>query len=113
MQPSSTEADIDNSASAFNLHVRASSSPSTADTAAAATTGAPESASHRHVLGAACRIKWHGTTSELASLANAFAAAVPEETVSPAALQGHLMKHKRDPAAAVLRVDQLVQGASC
>ena len=112
VQPSSTEAGIVNGASALNSQAHVSSSPSTADIAAAAAAGAAEPASHRRVLGAAGRVQWHGTTSALASLADAFAAAVPEDAVSPAALQGHLMKHKRDPAAAGSRVGQLVQGAS-
>jgi hypothetical protein len=54
------------------------------------------------------RLLWHGMFQDLVALATQFALAVPEGTISPAALQGFLMCHKRDPAAALASVHQLI-----
>jgi hypothetical protein len=53
---------------------------------------------------------WRGSETELEDLAEQFAAAVPDGAVSPAALQGYLMKHKRSPVAAVAGAGELLVG---
>lgn len=50
----------------------------------------------------------HVSATELSELASQFAQGVSEDTVSMAAVQGYLMRHKRDPQGAVQGVSAWV-----
>ena len=63
--------------------------------------------SGKAVGGAYGHLQWHGSLQELEQLAERFAQNVPDGAVSPAALQGFLMKHKRSPAAAAADAHEL------
>lgn len=65
----------------------------------------PEAAQKKDALEEKERLE---LTERIEALAEKFAAALPEHEFSPAEIQGLLLKHKRDPEAAIAAVDEWI-----